>query len=418
MLPWYNDYFGTPYPLPKLDLIAVPGSSQSYGAMENWGAIQYFEPYLLVDARLSSESDRQGVFSTVAHEISHQWFGDLVTMGWWDDLWLNEGFATWMESKAAAALHPEWKPALQVVNESRESALRLDAGTATHPVVQPVDSVAAADQAFDAISYHKGGAVVRMLEDTLGDAGFRDGIRRYMKRYAYGNATNDQLWAELGAATSRAVTDIAHDFTLQPGVPLVSVATAPCADGRSVVTLSQGRFETGPKASQRLTWQIPVRLKSVRTGATEELLLGKDGAPATTTIDGCGPVIVNAGQAGYFRTRYSEADLAALAAELPTVAEIDRLGVLNDTWALGEAGELPVTSYLQLAKAVSIDSDPLILIAVGGHARPHRQVLRRVGVGSATGGRLRARGCGRSSSAWDGRLRVGNRTRSRCCERR
>ena len=188
--------------------------------------------------------------------------------------------------------------------------------------------------------------------------------------------------------------------------------------GARAVTLSQGRFETGPKASQRLTWRIPVRLKSVRTGAIEELLLGKDGAPATTTIDGCGPVIVNAGQAGYFRTRYSEADLAALAAELPTVAEIDRLGVLNDTWALGEAGELPVTSYLQLAKAVSIDSDPLILIAVGGHARRASTGTSTGRVGSATGGRLRARGCSRSLSAWDGRLRAGNRTRSRCCERR
>jgi len=361
LLPWYNDYFGTPYPLPKLDLIAVPGSSQSYGAMENWGAIQYFEPYVLVDARLSSESDRKGVFETVAHEVSHQWFGDLVTMSWWDDLWLNEGFATWMESKAAAALHPNWKPALQVVNDSRERALRLDAGAATHPVVQTVDSLAAADQAFDAITYHKGGAVVRMLEDALGDAGFRDGIRRYMKRYSYGNATSDQLWAELSAATSRPVTDIAHDFTLQPGVPLVSVATAACADGRTTVTLGQGRFETGAKA-QRLAWRIPVRLESVRTGTIKELLLGKDGASTTAVIDGCGPVIVNAGQAGYFRTRYTETDLAALAAEFPKVAEIDRLGVLNDTWALGEAGELPVTSYLQLAKAVSTDSDPLIVI--------------------------------------------------------
>lgn len=362
LLPWYNDYFGMPYPLPKLDMIAVPGSSQSYGAMENWGAIQYFEPYLLVDARLSSESDRQEVFETVAHEVAHQWFGDLVTMRWWDDLWLNEGFATWMESKAPATLHPEWKFALQVVNESREAALRLDAGAATHPVVQPVDSVAAADQAFDSISYYKGAAVVRMLEDALGDAGFRDGIRRYMKRYAYNNAASDELWAELSAATGRPVTDIAHDFTRQPGVPLVSVARARCVDERSVVTLSQARFETGPKSSERLSWRIPVRLKSLRSGATEELLLGKDRASATTTIDGCGPVVVNAGQAGYFRTRYSEADLAAMTEEFEAIDEIDRLGVLNDTWALGEAGELPVTSYLQLAKAVSIDSDPLILM--------------------------------------------------------
>ena len=361
-LPWFNDYFGTPYPLPKLDMIAVPGSSQFFSAMENWGAIMYFEPVLLVDPRLSSHSDRQAVFATVAHEVAHQWFGDLVTMDWWDDLWLNEGYATWMELKVENALHPERKPALAVVNDARESALRRDAGAATHPVVQPVDSIDAANQAFDAIAYNKGGAVIRMLEDMLGESGFRAGIRRYMKRYAHDNAATDQLWAELAAATGRPVTDIAHDFTLQPGVPLVSVATAPCVDGRTPVTLSQGRFETGTKSGQRVTWRIPVRLQSLSTRATQEVLLGKDGAPVTTSIDGCGPVVVNAGQAGYFRTRYAPADFEVLAREFSAIAEIDRLGVLNDTWALGEAGELPVTSYLGLAAAVSNDSDPLILM--------------------------------------------------------
>ena len=248
------------------------------------------------------------------------------------------------------------------MNDSREQALRRDAGAATHPVVQPVDSIEGASQAFDAIAYHKGGAVIRMLEDTLGEAGFRAGIRRYMKRYAYGNAATDQLWAELAAATGQPVTEIAHDFTLQPGVPLVSVEAAPCTDGRTQVALTQGRFETGPKSAQRITWRIPVRLQSVSTGAKKELLLAKDGAPAKTLIDGCGPVIVNAGQAGYFRTRYAPSELAALASEFSAVPEIDRLGLLNDTWALGEAGELPVTSYLELAEAVSIDSDPQILM--------------------------------------------------------
>jgi aminopeptidase N len=362
ILPWLNDYFGTPYPLPKLDMIAVPGSSQFFGAMENWGAIMYFEPVLLVDPRLSSQSDRQAVFTVVAHEVAHQWFGNLVTMDWWDDLWLNEGYATWMASKVEGALHPERKPALEVVNVSREKALRLDAGVATHPVVQTVDSVDAANQAFDSIAYSKGSAVVRMLEDTLGEPGFRAAIQRYMKRYAYRNAATDQLWAELAAATGRPVTDIAHDFTLQAGVPLVTVATARCTGGGTPVTLSQGRFETGKKSARRITWQIPVRLRSVRTGATRELLLGKDGAPVTTVIDGCGPVVVNAGQAGYFRTRYAPPDLAALADAFPAIAEIDRLGLLNDTWALGEAGELPVTSYLELAEVVSNDSDPLILM--------------------------------------------------------
>jgi aminopeptidase N len=388
-LPWFNDYFDTPYPLPKLDMVAVPGSSQFFGAMENWGAIMYFEPVLLVDPRLSSQSDRQTVFVVVAHEVAHQWFGDLVTMDWWDDLWLNEGYATWMELKVESALHPERKPALEVMNDSREQALRRDAGAATHPVVQTVDSVDAANQAFDAIAYHKGGAVIRMLEDTLGETGFRAGIRRYMKRYAYGNAATDQLWAELAAATGRPVTDIAHDFTLQPGVPLVSVATAPCDGKRRSVTLSQGRFETGTKSTQRLTWRIPVRLRSVSTGATKELLLGKNGEPVTTEIDGCGPVIVNAGQAGYFRTRYAAPELAALASEFPAVAEIDRLGVLNDTWALGEAGELPATSYLELAEAVSVDSDPLILMQL---ARTFRNIDKLFdGVGGQAAWRAFAR---------------------------
>jgi aminopeptidase N len=205
-----------------------------------------------------------------------------------------------------------------------------------------------------------------MLEDALGEEGFRAGIRRYMKRYTYGNAATDQLWAELAAATGKPVTDIAHDFTLQPGVPLVSVATASCTDGRTPVTLSQGRFETGAKARERVTWRIPARLRSVRSGATQEVLLGKDAAPVTTAIEGCGPVVVNAGQAGYFRTRYADRDLKALAGAFSSVEEIDRLGVLNDTWALGEAGETPVTSYLGLADAVSNDSDPLILMQLAG----------------------------------------------------
>jgi aminopeptidase N len=302
------------------------------------------------------------VFATVAHEVAHQWFGDLVTMAWWDDLWLNEGFATWMELKTESALHPERKPLLEVMNKSRETALRRDAGAATHPVVQAVPSVDAASQAFDAISYHKGSAVIRMLEDSLGEEGFRAGIRRYMQRYAYGNAATDQLWAELAAATGHPVTDIAHDFTLQPGVPLVSVATAPCVAGRTPVTLAQGRFETGKKSAERITWRIPVRLRSLATGAASEVLLGKAGAPLTTQVEGCGPVIVNAGQAGYFRTRYAPADLAALADRFTAVPDVDRLGLLHDTWALGEAGELPVASYLQLAQAVGSDSDPSILM--------------------------------------------------------
>jgi len=362
ILPWYNAYFGTPYPLPKLDQIAVPGSSQFFGAMENWGAIMYFEPYLLVDQARTSVSDRRIVFLIVAHEIAHQWFGNLVTMEWWDDLWLNEGFASWMQGKVEAALLPGNKPALQFVNDTREYALRRDASAATRPIVRPVPSVEAANQSFDAISYSKGPAVLNMLEDYLGEAGFREGIRRYLRAHAFGNAVTEQLWAELAAATGQPVKEIAHDFTLQPGVPMVTVETSACRDGRTPVTLAQQRFETGARDPRLYTWTIPVRLRSTDGGSVTTVQLGKDGKPVTTSVDGCGVVVVNTGQAGYFRTRYSEADLMRLRAAFGGLDEVDRLGLLNDVWSLGEAGELPVTQYLDLASVVTADSDPLILL--------------------------------------------------------
>ena len=361
ILPWYDDYFGTPYPLPKLDMIAVPGSSQFFGAMENWGAILYFEPALLVDPRLSSESDRQGVFYVVAHEVAHQWFGNLVTMDWWDDLWLNEGFATWMAQKVTENLRPQWNPRLQSVSSSREAALRLDAGEATHPVVQPVPSVETANQAFDSIAYSKGSAVIRMLEDALGEAGFREGIRRYMRKYAYGNTVTDQLWAELAAVTGQPVADIAHDFTLQPGVPLVEVTTGPCQSGRTLVTLAQSRFEMGTPSKERVTWRIPVRLRSVDGGEPVPALLTKDGVPVKASLPGCGPAVVNAGHAGYFRTLYAAADTARLRDNFARIPQVDQLGMLGDTWALSQAGRIPAAGYLELATAVPADSDPLIL---------------------------------------------------------
>ena len=362
ILPWYNDYFGVSYPLPKLDMIAVPGTSQFFSAMENWGAIMYFEQALLMNPQLSSESDRLNVYDAVAHEMAHQWFGNLVTMEWWDDLWLNEGYATWMAEKAASTLRSQWNVPLLTVKWPREFALQSDASDATHPIVQRVTSVDAASQAFDAIAYNKGSAVIRMLEASLGEAGFRDGIRRYMRRFAYGNAVTDQLWSELATATNRPVVDIARDFTLQPGVPLVQVGAGRCESGRTRVTLTQGRFESGTPSPSVQTWRIPVTLQAVDSKATASVLLGKDGAPVSVEVDGCGPVVVNAGQTGYFRTQYTDTDLARIRANLAQVAEVDRLGLLNDIAALAKAGRMPPTSYLDLAAAVPSDSHPVILL--------------------------------------------------------
>ena len=197
LLTYYNDYFGTPYPLPKLDMIAAPGSSQFFSAMENWGAILYFDKALLLDPKVSSENDRQRIFTVVAHEMAHQWFGDLVTMAWWDDLWLNEGFASWMEGKASNDLNPDWNKAARDVAFERERAFAADAQSSTHPIVQHIATVDQISQAFDSITYAKGQAVIGMIEAAVGPDPFRAGVRSYMAKYKYGNTRTDQLWAEL-----------------------------------------------------------------------------------------------------------------------------------------------------------------------------------------------------------------------------
>ena len=196
LLPYFNDYFDTPYPLPKLDLVAGPGNSQFFAAMENWGAIFYFDYAVLIDPKLSTETDRQQVFVTVAHEMAHQWFGNLVTMEWWDQLWLNEGFASWMETKATDHFHPEWNIWLST-QAGLQAAMRTDSRFGTHPVITPIRDVFAASDAFDVITYQKGQAVIRMLEAYVGEDTFRAGVRNYIKGHAYGSAVSDDLWAEL-----------------------------------------------------------------------------------------------------------------------------------------------------------------------------------------------------------------------------
>ncbi|HRD28496.1 MAG TPA: M1 family metallopeptidase, partial [Caulobacter sp.] len=244
LLPFYDDYFGTPYPLPKLDLVAVPGGAAAFSAMENWGAILYFEKAVLVDARVSSEADRQNAFTTIAHEMAHQWFGDLVTMSWWDDIWLNEGFASWMETKATAAFHPEWSVWLQDM-AARDGAMNLDARSATHPVVQDVAD--ARDTAFDTISYQKGQAVIRMVEAWVGEDHFREALRAYMKKHAYGNTVSDDLWSAVEAASGQPIRRIAADFTGQPGVPLIRVTSL-----GSAWRLAQRRFGVDAPSRQPL----------------------------------------------------------------------------------------------------------------------------------------------------------------------
>ena len=362
ILPWYNDYFGAPYPLPVLDNIAAPGRSQFFGAMENWGAIFYFEYALLLDPKISTESDKQGVFTTVAHEMAHQWFGDLVTMAWWDDLWLNEGFASWMEGRATEHFHPEWNAALNAVG-GREYAMGLDALSTTHPVVQHVTTVEQASQAFDAITYQKGEAVIRMLESYVGHDAWRDGVRAYMKAHAHGNTVSDDLWNAVEAAAGKPIKAIAHDFTLQPGVPLITVDAATCAAGKTTLTLTQGEFSKDVPGKKPLLWRTPVTVQAVGGGEAKTLVAGGKGS---VTVDGCGPVVVNAGQAGYFRVQYGPADFAKIVQSFAKLPSIDQLGVMSDTWSMGLAGYQPVTDFLELAKATPNDADPQVLSKIVG----------------------------------------------------
>jgi aminopeptidase N len=352
----YNDYFGTPYPLPKLDNVASPGSSQWFGAMENWGAIFTFEHTLLLDPTISTQSDKQRVFSVAAHEIAHQWFGNLVTMGWWDDLWLNEGFASWMATRTTAKLHPEWHTALGAV-ESRDGAMARDAVVSTHPIVQHVATVAEANQAFDAITYSKGNAVIRMLEGYVGPEAWRTGVRNYIAGHAYGNTQSDDLWREIEKASKAPVLDIAHQFTLQPGVPLIRVESTQCVDGHTQVRLAQGEFTKDRPDKAPLSWQVPVIAATIGGEPARTVV---SGGHATLDVPGCGPLVVNAGQSGYYRTQYPADAFARLHEHLTELAPIDQLGLQLDTWALGMAGLQPASDILDLMAATPADADPQV----------------------------------------------------------
>src|SRR5436305_3852672 len=230
ILKYYNDYFGAPYPLPKLDQIALPGGFG--GAMENWGGITYYESALLFDPKNSSAETKQDIYEVLAHEVAHQWFGDLVTMAWWDNLWLNEGFASWMGTKCTAHVNLQWEVWLRRnlprdptrrVGIAKEQAMEGDARSTTHPIQQPIATEAEANSAFDDITYKKGKSFLRMLESFLGEVVFRDGIRRYIAAHKFSNSTTADLWNALSESSGQPIAEIAAGWTEQPGFPVVKV---------------------------------------------------------------------------------------------------------------------------------------------------------------------------------------------------
>jgi aminopeptidase N len=347
----YNTYFDYPFPLPKLDSIAVPGGFS--GAMENWGAITYNDQLLLYRSS-STLADLETTYAVQAHEMAHQWNGDLVTMGWWDDLWLNESFASWRGAKETDERNPGWKWAEQQ-DVSKERAMRGDARASSHPIEQHVADELQAANAFDEITYDKGAAVLRMFEAYLGPDVFRDGVRRYIRARAYSNATAADLWSALSAASGQDVGALARDWTEQAGFPLVTVGAHCAASGARTLTLSEQRFLLSGPGAAGARWRVPLRIRS-GPGAPRAVLLTRNGqqAPAGRCDETLG---VNADAIGFYRVKYDAATLATDTRLFGTVPDADRIVLLDDTWALVTNGADELRAYLALAGAMGTDMD-------------------------------------------------------------
>ena len=372
ILRFYNQYFAIKYPFGKLDLLAVPDFAA--GAMENTAAIFYRETDLLVDANDASLGARKRIASVVAHEMAHQWFGDLVTMRWWDDIWLNEGFATWMENRPLAAMRPDWNVPVDEADQN-QTALGLDGLKATRPIHAPAETPAQIDAAFDGIAYEKGASVLRMIESYLGPDTFRKGINAYLQAHAFGNATSQDFWSAMAAASGKPVDAILPTFVNQPGAPLIGV-TLTCRGNRTEVGLTQQQFpvngsvngadNTAKADKSQGRWQVPVCLK---TGSPQTAICTVlTGRRLTTTLDaeGCSPwVFANAGADGYYRTAYSPAALRALTPHIEeALTPAERLVIAGDEWALFQTGRQSAADYLTLATGFAGEHSDGVLSSV------------------------------------------------------
>src|SRR5438093_3029141 len=349
ILKYYNDYFGAPYPLPKLDQIALPGGFG--GAMENWGGITHYESALLFDPKNSSAETKQIIYEVIAHEMAHMWFGDLVTMAWWDNLWLNEGFASWMGTKCTAHFNPQWevwmrretpRDPTRRVGIAKEAAMEGDARSTTHPIQQPVATEAEANSAFDDITYKKGQSFLRMLESFLGEEVFRDGIRRYIAAHKYSNTTTADLWNALSESSGQPIAEIAAGWTEQPGFPVVKVKRG---EGGKV-SLTQEPFTINFKNAPPLEWKIPLTYSVIGEAPGTLLMTGKIDSLQNIPADRA--LKLNVKGAGNYRVEYDEPSWNSLLRTLPQMGVEDRVNLLSDAWALVQANRASVSGYFGL----------------------------------------------------------------------
>ena len=371
VLPRLEDYFGLPYAFGKLDQIGVPDFEA--GAMENAGAVTFREVALLADPATAPLAVQKRVAEVITHELAHQWFGNLVTMVWWDDLWLNEAFATWMAYKIVDDWRPSWRIWMDF-EAGKGAALALDAMVSAHPIRADINNAEEAGESFDAITYEKGGAVLRMLEGFLGADRFRDGIRLYMRRHRDANATADDLWGALGEASGLPIQEISDGWIRKTGYPLVDLALSADAGG-ATVELKQRRFFADPNAAAAVgdgantKWPVPMvlRFKDAKGVKEQPVLLREPSARMPLNAEG--PIawcIGNADSRGFYRTNYDDATLGTL---LPAVGELrpaERIALISDQWALVRADQAPIERFLDLVFSLRDEEDHVVLDEIVG----------------------------------------------------
>jgi puromycin-sensitive aminopeptidase len=359
-LDWFERYYGLPYPGDKLDMLAIPDFAA--GAMENLGAITYRETALLVDEATASHVERERVADVVAHEIAHMWFGDLVTMLWWNGIWLNEAFATFMELLAVDAWKPEWKR-WTTFGVSRAAAMGVDGLQNTRPIEFEVRHPRDCEAMFDLLTYEKGASVLRMLEQHLSGEVFRDGVRLYLERHRFGNAETTDLWKALGDASHLPIPEVMNGWIFRPGYPVV--IASPEGGG---IKLSQRRFTYLPtEGAETERWLIPVRVRaSVKRGFVDKpVLLGSEDTSVTLPAP---PdwVVVNAGGHGFYRVQYAPPLLKKMAGALKKLAPIERFNLISDCFALAQAGAMPAPDYLDLTARFLEETDRNVWTALIG----------------------------------------------------
>ncbi len=362
-------YFGLPYPYGKLDLLAVPDFE--FGAMENAGAVTFRETLLLVDPKTVTLAERKRVAEVITHELAHMWFGDLVTMAWWDDLWLNEAFATWMAFKIVDEWKPEWKMWLDFESH-RAPAFALDALESTHPIYGPVETPGEATENFDVITYEKGASVVRMLESWLGASVFRRGVRRYIRRHREGNAKACDLWRALEHAARRPVEPIVSPWVERPGFPLVAAQRVD-AGGQAQLLVEQERFFASPSIGAEPRAEIrPIPLViRVRPQRGRDRIVRALVDEKRTKIP-LGPAAdvrwayANANEASFVRALHDGAILRALGDELAKLAPAERMGLLGHQWAGVRADRAPLTDWLDLVTRYGDEREPDVLASAYG----------------------------------------------------